>query len=101
MLWALRRGVFTVIFGYIHGLVMRHIRGRLSVVIVFSNNDNDGATGRVYTRFCVPILLARETAQKYAVQSMPTFVFIKNGKKVDELKGAGEDALRQSISRNI
>ncbi|CAM9632301.1 unnamed protein product [Ectocarpus fasciculatus] len=42
----------------------------------------------------------KETAQKYAVQSMPTFVMIKNGKKVDELKGAGEDALRQAISRN-
>lgn len=42
----------------------------------------------------------RETAQKYAVQSMPTFLMLKKGKKVDELKGAGEDALRQAISRN-
>ncbi|CAM9997439.1 unnamed protein product [Ascophyllum nodosum] len=42
----------------------------------------------------------REAAQKYAVQSMPTFVMLKNGKKVDEIKGAGADALRQSISRN-
>eukprot|EP00903_Cladosiphon_okamuranus_P005798 g5745.t1 len=42
----------------------------------------------------------KETAQKYAVQSMPTFVMLKNGKKVDEIKGAGEDALRQAISRN-
>lgn len=44
---------------------------------------------------------SRETAQKYAVQSMPTFIFIKNKKTVDELKGAGEDALRQMISRHI
>ncbi|CAM9697324.1 unnamed protein product [Choristocarpus tenellus] len=42
----------------------------------------------------------KETAQKYAVQSMPTFLFLKQGNKVDELKGAGEDALRQAISRN-
>eukprot|EP00752_Nemacystus_decipiens_P018333 g16448.t1 len=43
----------------------------------------------------------KETAHKYAVQSMPTFLMLKNGKKVDELKGAGEDALRQAISRNV
>lgn len=43
----------------------------------------------------------KETAQKYAVQSMPTFLLLKNGKKVDEMKGAGEDGLRQMISRNI
>ncbi|CAM9494955.1 unnamed protein product [Hapterophycus canaliculatus] len=42
----------------------------------------------------------KEAAQKYAVQSMPTFLLMKNGKTVDEIKGAGEDALRQSISRN-
>lgn len=42
----------------------------------------------------------RETAQKFAVQSMPTFIMLKNGKKVDEIKGAGADALRQAISRN-
>ena len=50
--------------------------------------------------FCV-VLCRRETAQKYAVQSMPTFLMLKNGKQVDELKGAGEDALRQAISRNV
>lgn len=44
---------------------------------------------------------SRETAQKYAVQSMPTFLMLKKDKKVDELKGAGEDALRQAISRNV
>lgn len=50
--------------------------------------------------FCV-VLCRRETAQKYSVQSMPTFLMLKNGKQVDELKGAGEDALRQAISRNV
>ncbi|CAM9598538.1 unnamed protein product, partial [Chrysoparadoxa australica] len=39
----------------------------------------------------------KPTAQKYKVQSMPTFVMIKKGSVVDELKGADEGTLRSKI----
>lgn len=39
----------------------------------------------------------KDLSQQYGVQSMPTFKFIKGGKEVDEMKGAGEDALKEKI----
>lgn len=54
----------------------------------------------MYNALMYEYSVRRETSQKYGVQSMPTFLMLKNGKKVDEIKGAGEDALRQAISRN-
>ncbi|GMI41452.1 hypothetical protein TrCOL_g11648 [Triparma columacea] len=38
-----------------------------------------------------------ETAAKYDVSAMPTFVFIKNGEIVDRLSGANADRLREMI----
>ncbi|QRV80423.1 thioredoxin [Ceratobasidium sp. AG-Ba] len=36
-------------------------------------------------------------AQEYSVAAMPTFVFIKNGKKVDQVRGADPRALEATI----
>jgi len=36
-------------------------------------------------------------AKEYAVSAMPTFVFIKNGKKVDQVRGADPRALEATI----
>ncbi|GMH65557.1 hypothetical protein TrRE_jg9134 [Triparma retinervis] len=40
-----------------------------------------------------------ETAAKYDVSAMPTFVFIKNGEIVDRLSGANADRLREMIQK--
>ena len=39
----------------------------------------------------------KELSQQYGVQSMPTFKMIRNGKEVDDMKGADENALREKI----
>ena len=39
-----------------------------------------------------------ETSEKYEVQAMPTFMFFKNGKKVDSFAGANEAKLRTKIN---
>lgn len=41
---------------------------------------------------------AKALAQKYQVSSMPTFLFVKNGKQVDKLAGANIDTIKQKIS---
>jgi thioredoxin 1 len=38
-----------------------------------------------------------ETAAKYSVSAMPTFLFIKGGEIVDRLMGANPDRLREMI----
>jgi thioredoxin 1 len=38
-----------------------------------------------------------ETAVKYSVSAMPTFVFIKGGEVVDRMMGASPDRLREMI----
>ena len=38
-----------------------------------------------------------ETAAKYSVSAMPTFVFIKEGEVVDRLMGANADRLKEMI----
>ena len=38
-----------------------------------------------------------ETAMKYSVSAMPTFLFIKQGEVVDRLMGANVDRLREMI----
>lgn len=40
-----------------------------------------------------------ETAAKYDVSAMPTFVFIKDGEIVDRLSGANADRLREMIQK--
>jgi len=44
---------------------------------------------------------ADDIAAKYNIQAMPTFIFIKNGAQVDEMKGANEGQLTQKIEQHI
>lgn len=41
--------------------------------------------------------LNQETAQKYEVFQMPTFLFIRSGKVVEQFSGANAAVLRQKI----
>ena len=41
-----------------------------------------------------------ETAAKYSVSAMPTFIFIKGGEVVDRLMGASEARLLDLIAEN-
>lgn len=45
----------------------------------------------------VTYIARQETAQKYDVFQMPTFLFIRNGEVVDQFSGANEVVLRQKI----
>ncbi|XP_075987627.1 thioredoxin 2 [Anticarsia gemmatalis] len=38
-----------------------------------------------------------DIATEYNINSMPTFVFVKNGKKIEEFSGANVDKLRNTI----
>ncbi|XP_077980511.1 thioredoxin-like [Glandiceps talaboti] len=40
-----------------------------------------------------------ETSQAYGISAMPTFVFIKNGQKVEDFSGASEDKLRKTVNK--
>ena len=40
-----------------------------------------------------------ETAEKEGIQAMPTFKFYKNGKKIDDMRGANEAKLRELIEK--
>lgn len=42
----------------------------------------------------------QEIAAAHGISSMPTFVFIKNGQRVDELKGANATKLEQLIQKH-
>ncbi|ORX71258.1 thioredoxin domain-containing protein, partial [Linderina pennispora] len=39
----------------------------------------------------------KEVAEKYRIRAMPTFVFIRDGEKVDELAGANKGGLENKI----
>ena len=41
-----------------------------------------------------------ETAAKYSVSAMPTFLFIKRGEVVDKLMGANPDKLQELLIEN-
>eukprot|EP01134_Creolimax_fragrantissima_P008400 CFRG8400T1 len=41
------------------------------------------------------------TAQAYTVQSMPTFMFFKNGQKVDQFSGANPQKLDETIKKHL
>ncbi|KAG8897051.1 hypothetical protein FRB99_008482 [Tulasnella sp. 403] len=41
-----------------------------------------------------------EVAQKYSVTAMPTFVFIKNSSKVDQVRGADPRSLENTIRKH-
>ena len=38
-----------------------------------------------------------EATEKYSINCMPTFVFVKNDKEVDRLEGASKDSLESKI----
>jgi len=40
----------------------------------------------------------QELAEEYSISSMPTFIFIKNGKKVDEFSGANLEKLKSTFN---
>lgn len=42
----------------------------------------------------------QQTAQKYNVTSMPTFIFLKGGVKIDDVKGADVPGLTQKIKQH-
>lgn len=51
-----------------------------------------------YCWFCkVDVDEAEEITSLYGIQAMPTFLFFKEGEKVDELTGASEEKLRGKI----
>merc|ERR1712190_150111 len=43
---------------------------------------------------------AEAVAAEYNISAMPTFVFIKDGKKIDELMGANADKLKELVSKH-
>lgn len=40
-----------------------------------------------------------ETAEANGIQAMPTFIFYRNGKKIDQMSGASEEKLREMITK--
>ncbi|KAI0697581.1 thioredoxin-domain-containing protein [Cytidiella melzeri] len=42
----------------------------------------------------------KDVASQYRVQAMPTFVFIKNSRVIDTVKGANRNALESAVSRH-
>lgn len=47
------------------------------------------------------IYLSQSVATDWAVEAMPTFMFIKEGKIVDKVVGAKKDELQQTIAKHI
>ena len=41
-----------------------------------------------------------DVAQEFAVQAMPTFVLVKNGKEVDRVIGAKKDELEKKVAKH-
>ncbi|KAF8011083.1 hypothetical protein BT93_J1639 [Corymbia citriodora subsp. variegata] len=43
----------------------------------------------------------KQVAQEWAVEAMPTFMFVKGGKIVDKVVGAKKDDLQQTITKHV
>ncbi|XP_062190350.1 thioredoxin H-type-like [Phragmites australis] len=43
----------------------------------------------------------KEVAAFYAIEAMPTFLFIKNGEKVDTVVGARKEELQANITKHL
>ncbi|KAL8284248.1 hypothetical protein RQP46_004997 [Phenoliferia psychrophenolica] len=55
---------------------------------------------RSQATFCkVDVDAAADIAKQYSVRAMPTFIFLKDGQKVDEVKGANAAALESALKR--
>ncbi|KAK4701405.1 thioredoxin 1, partial [Phenoliferia sp. Uapishka_3] len=56
---------------------------------------------RTQATFCkVDVDKAADIAKEYSVRAMPTFVFLRNGVKVDEVKGANAAAIETALKRH-
>lgn len=54
--------------------------------------------------FCITnqfLFLTQELTGEYSVSSMPTFIFFKNGQKIESFSGASENKLREMIDKYI
>ncbi|KAG8925960.1 hypothetical protein FRC02_009295 [Tulasnella sp. 418] len=56
-------------------------------------------THKTVTFARVDVDKVKDVAQKYKVTAMPTFILIKNGQKVDDLKGADPRSLEQMVKK--
>ena len=43
----------------------------------------------------------QEVASDWAVEAMPTFMFLKEGKLVDKVVGAKKDELQQTVAKHM
>ena len=43
---------------------------------------------------------AEEIAGKEGIQAMPTFIFYKNGKRLEDFAGADQDRIRSTIAKH-
>uniref|UniRef100_H2YAX3 Thioredoxin n=1 Tax=Ciona savignyi TaxID=51511 RepID=H2YAX3_CIOSA len=44
---------------------------------------------------------ASDISEKYEIQAMPTFIFFKNGKEVEQFKGANKEKLRELTVKHL
>jgi thioredoxin-like negative regulator of GroEL len=65
-------------------------------LISFFFSYNIGSDMIVVTRFKCKQSVARE----FAVEAMPTFIFIKKGEVVDKLVGATKEGLQKKIEKH-
>lgn len=42
---------------------------------------------------------APDVSEECGIKCMPTFIFYKNGEKVDEFSGANEDSLKEKVAK--
>ena len=75
------------------------ITQRIDVVPVFFDHYPDFLRSYDKFRFCkINVDEARKTAMEYGIMSIPTLMFFKDGKKIDEIVGAVPEAtLRPKI----
>jgi len=50
--------------------------------------------------FQVDVDEAEDVAAEYNITAMPTFVFLKEGKKIDDLMGANADKLKDLVEKH-
>jgi len=47
------------------------------------------------------VLLEQSVASDWAIQAMPTFMFLKEGKILDKVVGAKKDELQSTIAKHL
>ena len=53
-----------------------------------------------FTYFKVDVDEAEEIAGKEGIQAMPTFIFYKNGNRLEDFAGADQDRIRSTIAKH-